>query len=97
MRCREICGDEPFCAKRPFSSEGDEEKRTWWCRICDGHQAHIGTRRGWSTHALHMETGVFFQAVGVATIYSNVLDHSEKDIIFCLLLRKTREKPDYHE
>ena len=27
----------------------------------------------------------------------NVLDHSEKDIIFCLLLRKTREKPDYHE
>ena len=49
------CQNEPFCAKRLFS-EGDEEKRTWWCRICDVHQAHIGTWRGWSTHALHMET-----------------------------------------
>ena len=45
-----------FCAKRPFSSEGDEEKRTWRCLVCDGHHAHIGTWRGGSTHAQHMET-----------------------------------------
>ena len=38
--------------------------RTWWCLVCDGRQAHIGTRRGWSTHALHMETCVHTQAVG---------------------------------
>ena len=25
MRCCEICGDEPFCAKRPFSTEADVE------------------------------------------------------------------------
>ena len=36
-----------------------------WCLICDGHWAHIGTRRGRSTHAEQMKTSVRFQAVGV--------------------------------
>ena len=53
-------------AQRPLSTEGDVEKRTWWCSVCDGHHAHIGTQRGGSTHVLHMKTSVRFQAVGVA-------------------------------
>ena len=41
------------------------KKPNIWCLICDGHWAHIGTRRAGSTHAQHIKTSVRFQSVGV--------------------------------
>ena len=62
-----------------------------WSLICDGHLAHIGTRRGRSTHAEQMKTSARFQAVGVTLVLSNVLDHSEENFVPCLPLRRHLE------
>ena len=91
LRRRMSWQDKPFCAERPFSTEGDEEKRAWWWFVCDGHHAHIGNQRGGSTHAPHMKTSVRLQAAGVAMICKMGTNH------LSLLGAKTCEKPDDHE
>ena len=35
-----------------------------------------------------MKTSVRLQAVGVAMVLSNVLDHSERDFVLCRMLRR---------
>ena len=57
------------------------KKPNIWCLICDGHWAHIGTRRGRSTHAEQMKTSVRFQAVEGRMVLSSVLDHSEENFV----------------
>ena len=86
--CRETCRDEPFSAERPFSTEADVETEHGGASSVTGCKAIIGTRRGRSTHTQHMKTSVRFQAVGVAMASSSVLDHSERDFVLCLLLRR---------